>query len=137
MMGLNHHLMHTYIIGHYNPSVRITTQIITPLKLCALILNMSSRTYSLKSTPNAKFIGETFHGNFILTLRVFARNLLRESRRRNIFSYLIFDDWQGIRTQAFESNKRFFGDYISADFWQKLWDKINLPLKSFSKICRS
>ena len=27
--------------------------------------------------------------------------------------------------------------YLSADFWQKLWEKINMPWKSFSKICRS
>ena len=37
----------------------------------------------------------------LFTLRVFARNLLRGSRRRNIFfSYFIFDVWPGIRTRA-------------------------------------
>ena len=46
---------------------------------------------------------QNFSGLFTLT--VFARNLLRGNRRINIFSYLIFDDWRGIRTQAFESNK--------------------------------
>ena len=50
--------------------------------LCVLIFYISDGTYSLKSTPNDRFL-ETFHGN----LRVFARNLLRG--RRNIFSYLI------------------------------------------------
>ena len=29
-----------------------------------------------------------FYGNFILTLRVFARNLLRGNRRRNIFCFI-------------------------------------------------
>ena len=40
----------TYIIGHYNPSARITNYLIKPLALCALILYMSVGTYSLKST---------------------------------------------------------------------------------------
>ena len=42
--------------------------------------------------------------NFIYS-QSFARNLLKRSRRRNIFLYFIFDDWPGIRTQAFGSNK--------------------------------
>ena len=33
--------IHKYIIGHYNPSVRITTYLFTPLMLRALILYMS------------------------------------------------------------------------------------------------
>ena len=57
--------VHTYIatyiiIGHYNPSVRITTWLTTPLILCALILYMSGGTYSLKSTPNDKFYLRNF-----------------------------------------------------------------------------
>ena len=46
----------TYIIDHYNLSVRITTWLPTPLLLCALILYMSDGTYSLKSTPNEKLL---------------------------------------------------------------------------------
>ena len=69
--------------------------------LCALILYVSGGTYSLTSTPNDRFFMAVLY-----TLRIFARNLLRESRRRNIFLfYFIFDDWPGIRTQAFGSNK--------------------------------
>ena len=75
-------LAHTYIIGHYNPSVRITAQLLTPLMLCALILYVS---------------GGRFQRNFymagLFNLRVFARNLLTGSRRRNIFhiSFLVTD----------------------------------------------
>ena len=49
---------------HYNNSVRIMTSLLTPLMLCALILYMSSRTYSLKSTPNYRFFKKLFHVNF-------------------------------------------------------------------------
>ena len=31
----------------------------------------------------------------------------------------------------------FFGYFLSADFWQKLWEEIKTAMKSFSKICRS
>ena len=48
-------------------------------------------------------------GNFFMavlfTLRVFARNLLRGSCRRNIFHISNFDNWPGIGILAFESNK--------------------------------
>ena len=40
------HSIHTYIIGHYNPSLRI---------ICVLILYISGGTYSLKSSKNDKF----------------------------------------------------------------------------------
>ena len=47
---------YTYIIGHYNPSVRIIdldshfTDVV-----CVFILYISSGTYSLKSIPSGKF----------------------------------------------------------------------------------
>ena len=45
--------LHTYIIGHYNPSVRPSLAwLLTPLMLCALILYVSGETYSLTSTQN-------------------------------------------------------------------------------------
>ena len=72
--------------------------------LCALILHVSGRTYSLTSTPNETFLWNFFKA-VLFTLRDFARNLLRGSRRWNIFHMSIFDDWPGIQTQAFVSNK--------------------------------
>ena len=81
----------TYIIGHYNPSVRIIDLV------SHTTYDVYVGLYSLKSTPNDRFFffWETFHGNFILTLRVFARNLLRENRRRYTFRisfwYLAWD----------------------------------------------
>ena len=53
---------------------------------------MSGGTYILTSTPNDRFLRNFFIAA-LFTLRVFARNLLRGSRRRNIFhiSFLITD----------------------------------------------
>ena len=74
----------TYIISYYNPSVRITAQLLTSLMLCRLILYVSGGTYSLTSTPNDRFLRNFFMAG-LFTLRVFARTLLRGSRQRNIF----------------------------------------------------
>ena len=52
--------------------------------LCVLILYISGGTYILKSTSNDRFFEKLFMA-FVFTLRVFARNLLRENRRRNTF----------------------------------------------------
>ena len=68
---------HTYI--HNWP-----LQFFTPLMLCALILYVSDQTYSLTSTPIDRLL-RNFLMAGLFTLRVFARNLLRGSRRRNIF----------------------------------------------------
>ena len=63
--------IHTYIIGHYNPLVRIIDLVSYPLRLGVLILYIS-----LKSTPNNRFFEKLFMA-VLFTLRVFARNLLR------------------------------------------------------------
>ena len=74
--------LHTYI--HYNPSVRITPYFLTLLMLYALILYVSGGTYRLTSTLNDRFL-RNFSMAGLFTLRIIARNLLRGSRRRNIF----------------------------------------------------
>ena len=74
--GRSFNVNNTYIIGHYNPSVRIIDLVFhTPLKLSVLILYIRGGTYSLKSTPNDRFFEKLFMG-ILFTLRVFARNLL-------------------------------------------------------------
>ena len=50
-------LSHKYIIGYYNPSVRITVKLLTLLMLCVLILYMNGGT-------DFDFERETFHGGF-------------------------------------------------------------------------
>ena len=69
--------IHIYI---HNCSLHI----LTPLMLCVLILYISGRTYSLKSTPNDRFFEKLFTA-ILFTLRIFARNLMIGNRRRNTF----------------------------------------------------
>ena len=80
--------IHTYIIGHYNPSV-LTDQLLKPLLLGALTLNVSRGAFSLTPTPNDNFLRNFFMAG-LFTLRVLARNLLRGNRRRNIFFFSYF-----------------------------------------------
>ena len=73
------HTYITYIIGLYNPSVRI----IDIVSHTTYVVCINSYTYSLKSTPNDRFFfSETFHINFICSQKFC---LLRGNRRRNIF----------------------------------------------------
>ena len=71
-------LQHSYIIGHYNPSVRIIDLVsLTTFDVCFNFIQ-------LKSTADDIFFVKLFM-TILFTLRVFDRNLLRASRRRNTF----------------------------------------------------
>ena len=61
--------IHSYIIDHYNPSVRITTYLLTPLMLFVLISRMSNATNNLMSTPNDRFIEKL--SNFLFSPQSF------------------------------------------------------------------
>ena len=52
-----HTYIHTYIIGHYNPTVKIIDLYSHTTSTVCINFNMNGRTYSLKST---------FHDNFYL-----------------------------------------------------------------------
>ena len=83
-----HH--HAYIIGHYNPSVRITDLVShTTYVVCVNFIN-KCRDLQFKVDFERQIFWETFHGNFLFTLRAFARNLLRRNRRRNTFRILFW-----------------------------------------------
>ena len=96
-------LNRTYRTGHYNPSVRIiklVSHIIILLSelrssfshhLCCVrkFLYMSGAIYCLTSTQNDRFLRNFFMAG-LFTLRLFAGNLLRGNRRRNIFLFSDF-----------------------------------------------
>ena len=78
----------TYIIGHYNTSVRITTQHLTPFMLCALILYMSVGDLQHRDDSEQQFFSlRNFFMAILFTPSVFARNLLRGSHWKNIFIF--------------------------------------------------
>ena len=56
--------------------------------LCALILYMSGETYSLKSTPNDRFLSNFFMA-ILFTLRVLARNYFKKTylKKKKLVSY--------------------------------------------------
>ena len=55
---------------------------------CALILYISDRSYSLKSTPNDRFFEKLFMA-VLITLGYFQRNLLSGRRRRTVFIFFL------------------------------------------------
>ena len=79
--------LHTYIISHYNPSVRIMAWWEKlPLMLCALILYVSGGTCSLSSTPNRRFLRYFFIASLLTLIR---KNCLACAERyANIISNL-------------------------------------------------
>ena len=96
--------IHTHtIIGHYNRSVRIIDLVShTTYVVCVNFLYIIGGTYSLKSTPNDRF--EKLFMAILFILRVFARNLLRGNRQRNIFRISFWClAWDSNR--GFSSNK--------------------------------
>ena len=65
-----------YIIGHYNPSVRITAQ------LYALISYVNGGTYCLISTPNDRFFEKLFHGRFTHSLTFCQKSAERKGSKK-------------------------------------------------------
>ena len=92
--------------------------------LCRLILYVSGGTYSLKSTPNDRFL-RNFSWQFYFTPTVFARNLLRVSHRRNIFHiswqvYLLLNLFTGICWEIIAVGIFLFFSYFGFDAFS--WD---------------
>ena len=76
---------YTYIIGHYNPSVRIIDLVSHTTYVVCFNFIHQWRDLQFKVDSERQIFWEIFHGNFICILRVFVRNLLRGNRRRNNF----------------------------------------------------
>ena len=88
--------IHTYIIGHYNPSVRITAELLTPLMLRALNFIREWRDLQFNIDSERQIFEKLFHGRFIFTLKVLLK-IRWEEVAEEIFFYFIFDDWPGMR----------------------------------------
>ena len=66
------------------PSIRIIDLVShTTYVVCVNFIH-KWRALQFKVDSERQIYWETFHGNFYLTLRIFARNLLRGNRRKNI-----------------------------------------------------
>ena len=52
-----------------------------------------------------RFLRNFFIASFLFLPRIFGQKSAERKSSKKYFSYFIFDDWPGIRTQAFASNK--------------------------------
>ena len=77
--------LYAYIIGHYNPSVRIINIVSYTTYVVCVNLYISGGTYSFKSTPNDRFFERIFHGNFI-----YSKSLCQKSAEREIAEEMFF-----------------------------------------------
>ena len=91
---------HTYIIGHYNPSVRIIDLVsYTTYVVC---VNFIRKWWGLqfKVDFERQIFLETFHGNFYL-LSKFLPEICWEKIAEEILFVFRFDVWLGTRTLGF------------------------------------
>ena len=81
--------IHTYIIGHYNPSVSIIDLAShTTYVVCVNFIHKWQKL-RFKVDFERQIFEKLFIVIFFYPQRVFARNLLRGVRRRNILSYFV------------------------------------------------
>ena len=91
-ISLSYRHINAYIIGHYNASVRITTQLLTPFMLCALILYMNGGTYNLESTPNDRFLRSFFLSNVMFSQSFWQKSAERKSPKNNFHIFAFKSD---------------------------------------------
>ena len=85
------HYIHTYIIVHYNPSVRIIDQVSHTTYVVCVNFRHKWRDLQFKVDSELQiFFFEKLFMAILFTLRVFARNLLGGNRRRNTFRILFW-----------------------------------------------
>ena len=88
-MFFNNIKYHTYIIGHYNPSVRIIDLVThTTYVVCVLILYTSDGIYSLNSTPNGRFFEKPFMAIFIYSQN-FCQKFAERKSPKKYFSHFV------------------------------------------------
>ena len=89
----------TCIIGYYNTSVRITDLVSHTTHVVCINFRRKWLNLQFNVDSAQQIIWETFHGSFNYS-QIFARNLLRGNRRRNIFLlYLILMSGLGLETR--------------------------------------
>ena len=88
-------------------------------------------TYSLKSTPNDRFYEKLFM-EILFTLRVFARNLLRGTHQRNIFSCFVLL-MSELRSLIHISNTYSLKSTPNDRFCEKLFIAILFLLRVFTR----
>ena len=88
--------IHTYITGHYNPSVRIIDLVShNTYVVCVNFIHKWRGTYSLKSTPNDRFFKKLFMAIFIYSHSICQKSAERISPKK-YFSYYVLISGLGL-----------------------------------------
>ena len=92
---------HTFIIGHYNPSVRII-DLVSHTTYVECVLNFIHKWRYLQFIVDSEgqIFWETFHGKFYL-LAEFLPEICWEENAEEILFVFRFDVWPGAWTLAF------------------------------------
>ena len=80
------------------------TQFFMPFTLCVLIFIHKWQYLLVKVDSGRQVFEKLFQGKIIYS-RSFRQKTAERQSPKKYFSYLILDDWTGIQTQTFESNK--------------------------------
>ena len=91
---------YTYIIGHYNPSVRIIDLVSHTTYVVCVNFTHKWRDLQFKVDSERLNFWETFHGNFIL-FSEFLPEICWEEITEEILFVFSFDVWPGARNLAF------------------------------------
>ena len=87
--------IHTYIIGHYNPSVRIIDLVsYTTYVVCVKLIH-KWRDLLFKADSERQIFWETFHGNFIYSQSFCQKSAERKSPKK-YFLYFVFMSGLGL-----------------------------------------
>ena len=82
--------LHTHIIGHYKPSVRIIDLVShTTLMLCELILYVSAEDLQFKVASERQIFRESFHGNFIYSPSFCQKSAERKSPTKFLLYFVL------------------------------------------------
>ena len=82
--------IHTYIIGHYNPSARIIDLVShTTYVVCVNFIHKWRDLQVLKSTPNDRFFEKLFTAVFILALEFLAEICREEIAEERLYVFCL------------------------------------------------
>ena len=92
--------IHTYIIGHYNPSVRIIDLASHTIYVVCINITHKWRDLQFKVDSERQIFCEIFHGNFIYSQSFCQKSAERKSPKK-YFSYFVLMSGLGLETWLF------------------------------------
>ena len=116
--------IHTYIIGHYNPSVRIIGLVSHTTHVMCVNFMREWRNIQFNVDSERQILEKLFHGNFIYSQSFCQKSAERKSPKK-YFSYLVLMSGLGLELWIFSSNKRTHYLQHHGDFKLRLYFLMN------------